>query len=362
MLVTVVAAAYFALFAIFAGNLVYLRRTSTLRSAGQESAPPRLSVLIPARNEEANLQRLLPTLLTQDYPNLQVIVVDDESDDDTWAVLSSFADDRLTAIRGSGPQPGWVGKVHALYVAAQSADGELFLFLDADAELLHSRALRDIVSRKLQLPPNAVLTGITRLRGGGDLLVSLVPHAMLVAIPWFLVGTGPALLGGLNGQCWVISASQYRLLDPHLANRGEILEDVMIGRFLSRNGLVPTLTDLQGDVAVHMYSTYRKAWAGFRKNAYLVMGGSLLSFVLCFVAFFTVYLIGPATSWWILALFFSLKALTDARSGFPLWVSALAPASFMAAVALQLDSAFAHWRGRVSWKDRQLGARPQDGP
>jgi hypothetical protein len=45
-----------------------------------------------------------------------------------------------------------------------------------------------------------------------------------------------------------------------------------------------------------------------------------------------------------------------------LWVSALAPASFMAAVALQLDSAFAHWRGRVSWKDRQLGARPQDGP
>jgi hypothetical protein len=247
-----------------------------------------------------------------------------------------------------------------LYVAAGSADGELFLFLDADAELLHDRALRNIVNRKQRLPSDAVMTGITRLRGGGELLVSLVPHAMLVAIPWFLVRNGPAFLGGLNGQCWLISASQYRRMDPHLANRGEVLEDVMIGRFLLRNGLVPTLADLQGDVAVHMYNNYREAWVGFRKNAYLVMGGSVFSFALCLVAFSSVYLIGPATSWWLLALLFSLKAITDARSGFPLWVSALAPASFLAAVGLQFDSAFTHWRGRVKWKDRNLGALPHD--
>lgn len=362
MLVPAIALVYVVLFATFLGNQVYLRRTSSLgvsERAGDGAGLPRMSVLVPARNEEANLQRLLPSLIRQDYPELQIVIVDDDSTDDTWSVISSFADadPRIVPVRGAGPPPGWAGKVHALLVATQSADGEQFLFLDADTELLHPHALRDIIRRRLRLPDDAVLTGITSLRGGGKLLVSLVPHAMLVAIPWFLVRNGPSFLGGLNGQCWLISAEQYRRLDPHRENRGEVLEDVMIGRYLSRLGLVPTLADLQQDVAVHMYGSFGEAWAGFRKNSYLVMGGSVVSFLLTFVLFFSVYIVGPMASWPLLAAFFALKILTDARTGFPLWVSASAPLSFLAAVALQIDSAFTHWRGKVSWKQRQVSAR-----
>jgi len=357
-------AIYALLFGVLSGNLAYLRRQQLRTHDITTGEYPRLSVLIPARNEETNLERLLPTLLAQDYPDLQIIVVDDASDDGTWRVLSSFRDDRLVSIRSSGPPPGWMGKVHALHTAAAYADGDVLLFLDADTQLRHERALVSMTDRFRRLPSDAVLTGITSHQGGGNLLVSLVPHAILVALPWFLVRRGPATLGGLNGQCWMISSADYRRLEPHRACRGEILEDVMIGRFLSRNGLVPTVVDAQRDVAVYMYADLREAWHGFRKNAYLIMGGSAIPYLASLAAYAAVYIIGPALSWKLLVAMYVLKTITDRRTGFPLWVSALAPVSFLLGSAMQVDSALAHWRGRVSWKGRAVrrGGSMADSP
>lgn len=349
-------AAHAALLALVAVNLAYLRRTRRDRRA--PAAWPRVSVLVPARNEEENLRRLLPTLLAQDYPALEVVVVDDASEDATWAVLEAHADPRLRPLRGGGPPPGWLGKPHALHEAARHATGDLFVFLDADAALTDAGALRRLVERFTALGPGAVLTGLPRYVGepGGLLLTSLVPFAALTALPLPLVPRARSpWLSALNGQVWVIAAEAYRRHQPHRAVAAEVLEDVEIGRLLTRAGMRPSLRDLTGEVEVRMYRSFGGAWRGFRKNAYLVGGGRPLPFAAFWALYALLYVAAPFFGWPLLITLYVLKGLTDRGARLPLWVSVLAPAALAAGAVLALDSALAHATGRVAWKGRQVG-------
>lgn len=342
-------------------NVLYLRRGAR-RAASKKAAPlPSVTVLIPARNEEANLQRLLPSLRAQRYPaGAEFVVYDDGSEDGTWAVLQEAAaeDKRLRPLRGDGPPPGWLGKPHALYQAARQATGARYLFLDADARLEDARALERLVRRFEAEPDDVVLTGLTGLAGGGArLLVSLVPNAILTGLPWPLVRRVRARsLGAVNGQCWMIRAADYRRYKPHERVRGEVLEDVEIGRYLKGEGLTPVLADVQREVAIFMYPGVAEAWQGFRKNAYLILGGTPVTFGLLFVFFLFTFLLAPFFAPWLVFSLYGLKTATDRLTGFPLWVSLLTPVSFVLAVALQLDSAWSHWTGRVAWKGRRVAS------
>ena len=348
-----IAAIHAVLFLTLLANAVYMRRG--LRRTPLASYPL-VSILIPARNEEDNLNRLLPSLLAQQYPSFEVLVYDDGSEDGTWDVIQAVKDSRVQGLKGDGPQPGWVGKVHALYQASRHARGDLYLFLDADAEMMDSDALLRLVERFSALPPNSVGTGLTRLRGGGSLLVSLVPNALLSALPWPLVRfLRLRSLGALNGQCWLISADHYRQYEPHERVKNEILEDVEIGRYLKGEGLTPVLLDLKNEVAVYMYRDFAEAWHGFRKNAYLIMGGSPLAFVTLVTFFFFTYVLAPFFSLWFLLSIYILKGSTDRLGGFPVLITLMTPISYLLSPFLQLDSAFHHWTGRVSWKGRPVG-------
>jgi glycosyltransferase involved in cell wall biosynthesis len=350
-----VAALHAGLLLTFAGNWLYLRRTSRPRREPQ--VWPSVTVLIPARNEERNLERLLPSLLAQDYPaDAQFVVYDDGSTDGTSDVIARHADERLLHLRGNGPAPGWVGKVHALYQATRHATGERYLFLDADTDLIGPHALRRVVAQHEALPQPAVLTGLTGLaRGGGRVLVSLVPNAILVGLPWFLVPVfRMRALGALNGQMWLIRSDLYRQHEPHLNHKAEVLEDVQIGRSLRMAGVVPYMADVQASVDVYMYGSFGEAWAGFRKNAYLILGGTPLAFALLWPYFVLTFALAPLLGWPLILSTLLVKATTDGLCRFPLWMTLLAPVSYTLGAALQLDSALAHWRGRVSWKGRRV--------
>ena len=334
-------------------NFFYVRRG---RRRATPERYPAVSILIPARNEEKNLRRLLPSLLAQKYPDFEIIVYDDGSTDGTWRVLEATADARVKAIQGSGPPLGWIGKVHALYQATRHATGDLYLFLDADTELLGSTALRSLVERFLALPSDSVMTGLVDLRGGGLLLVSLVPNAILSTLPWHLVRPLPfPSLGAVNGQCWLIGAEHYKRFEPHSNLKDEVLEDVKIGRYLKGRGITPVLLDLQKEVAAYLYRDHAEAWRGFRKNAYLIMSGKPLLFMVLAINFFLTYIYAPFVWPWFLLSIYLIKAITDRWSGFPPWVTLLAPLSFLISPILQFDSAFHHWTGRVSWKGRRVG-------
>ncbi len=339
----------------FVGNAFYLRRWS--RIFPFDTPLPSLSVLIPARNEERNLERLIPSLLAQEYPNAQFVLYDDGSTDGTSDVIARFGDDeRLLHLTGDGPAPGWVGKVHALYQATRHATGERYLFLDADTDLRGPEALLRVVRRHEQLPGPAVLTGLTGLsRGGGKLLVSLVPNAILIGLPWFLVRHfRMRALGALNGQCWLIRSDLYHQQEPHLNHKAEVLEDVRIGRSLRMAGIVPYMADVQDSVDVFMYTDFADAWAGFRKNAYLILGGSPTAFALLWPYFLLTFVLAPLLGWPLLLTTLLLKLTTDRWCRFPWWMTLVAPISYTLGALLNLDSAIAHWRGDVRWKGRRV--------
>ena len=374
-LVAVVLALHAAVFLILGTNLVAFARMRTRAlpappepAAGGGAA---VTVLVPARNEEANLRRLLPTLLSQRDVAFEAVVVDDASEDETWAVLQEHADPRLVPVRGSGPPAGWLGKPHALYQAARHATGRVFVFLDADAELRDDRALARLVGRWADNGgAGTALSGLPHYldRGPAALLTSLVPFAILAALPVPLVPrTKSPGLGALNGQVWALGADDYRRLRPHEEVKREVLEDVLIGRYLKRSGVRLFDEDLSRELAVRMYGSFGEAWAGFRKNAYLLAGGRPAPFAAFFVLYALAWVapgalalaaalgLAPAWAGWPLGTLVLVKLAVDRWGRFPLWVSALAPVTLALGAALQLDSALAHARGRVAWKGRSVG-------
>lgn len=360
---TLLVALHLGVLALVAANAVTMARGRRRRGSADGL---RVSVLIPARNEEHNLQRLLPTLLAQDLDDAEFIVVDDASEDGTARVLAAFAarDARLRPVAGSGPPPGWVGKVHALYQATRRATGDLYVFLDADAELTDPGALRRLAERWAAGGAGTAVTGLPRYRDRGTaaLLTSLVPFAVLAALPVALVPrTKQASLSALNGQIWLLGTDDYRRLEPHDAMRNEVLEDVMIGRYLKRQGVQLWFLDLAGEVAVEMYRSWPEAWAGFRKNAYLLAGGEppaagffFLLYSLFWVVPSAMPFVAGAAGWWSVLTLVLVKLAIDRLGRFPLWVSALAPLTLAAGSGLQVASALAHWRGTVAWKGRSV--------
>jgi glycosyltransferase involved in cell wall biosynthesis len=337
------------------GNRLYLLRHRPDTAA---SVLPRLSVMIPARNEEANVSRVLRSVLAQDHPEFEVLIYDDGSEDRTLEEIQAFTSNpRLTVYYGEGPPAGWVGKVHALYRLTREARGEVYIFLDADVELTSPSALRAIATHFGTLPAPSVLTALPRLRGGGMLLVSLIPHIILMMLPWFLVRRIPlAQLGALNGQCWMIDAETYHRLEPHETLRAAVLEDVEIGRLMKSKGVTPVMADVRGLIDVYMYDDLGEAWRGLTKNAYLITGGSVPS-VIGFLVMFVLYVVvAPLVNLWFAPIIIFLKGVTDRIGGFPIWISLLTPVSYLLAAAVLIASATGHLTGRVAWKGRNVAA------
>ncbi len=346
---------YLGMGVVFLLNLIHLGKQS-LQDAPREDL--KISILIPARNEEKNLRRLIPSLLEQQFETFELIIYDDASEDDTWRVINSFEDDRIHALQGKGPPAGWAGKVHALYQAVQTARGDAFLFLDADTLLKSPGALGDIVAKYQQMPAHSVLTGMPHYKGEGLLLVSLVTHALLVSIPWGLLRWLPfSSMSALNGQCWMIDARLYRQHEPHKQVAGEVLEDVSIGRYLKKMGISPFLVDLQQELAVYMYPSFNSAWLGFRKNVYLLMGNNPVSFLFVFLLFGVIFVAAPMIDPRMFILLYLNKLATDLRSRFSPWISLGAPLSFLLGSTLQIDSAWSNLIGNVQWKGRKMISR-----
>jgi glycosyltransferase involved in cell wall biosynthesis len=325
----------------------------------QIDAPePFLSVLVPARNEAQNLPRLISSFATQEYSNVELLVYDDLSEDATWDIIVEAAansNERIRGIKG-GPLPdGWVGKVNACHQLAEAARGDVFFFLDADMEFLNPTALQQIASSYTNRKDHTILTGMPALRGNGKLLVSGVGHIILATIPWWLRARLPsALFAGLNGQCWVIDAEAYRTHLPHQAVRNEVLEDVMIGRYLFKIGLIPALVDWQNELAVYMYQSLPDAWSGFKKNSSSMLGPTSATALATWTMFTALFVIAPVLNPSLYLGQIAAKFITDRVMRQPIWLTLAIPISFLIKSMVGLDSILARARGELSWKGRTI--------
>ena len=245
---------------------------------------PLVSIIVPARNEELNIDRCVRSLLEQDYERFEVVVVDDGSSDRTSVLLDELAQthphgDRLWVLRLRDELPaGWAGKPHAIHRGVKEANGDWFLFTDADT--WHApNALRSAIAQARDEHADLFTLGAEQeLPTVWERI--LMPMAYLgisMLYPPRLVNDPGSPLAVANGQYILIRREVYERLGgydrPEM--RGTLLDDRDLAALVKTNGYLLRFVDGCGLVHVHMYRNLSSFWRGWRKNSYLGNRGGL---------------------------------------------------------------------------------------
>lgn len=218
-------------------------RTMTLRKDAYSTLPdpmPLVSVIVPARNEEKTIGKCLISLIEQDYPNIEIIAVNDNSTDRTAAIIEDIRekDTRVQLVDGEDLPPGWMGKNFAVYQGVQHAKGEYLLFVDAD-EWFNPRCISRTICYALEhgsdlliLMPGAVRKGFWE-----RLIFPVYTQITWSTLPFSLLedNRSHANLGG--GPYLLFKREAYEDIGGHERIRGEIVEDMMLVRAIKKSGL-----------------------------------------------------------------------------------------------------------------------------
>ena len=249
------------------------RRLPALQHSPVLASRPFVSIVIPARNEAANIARCLDGALSQRYAPYEVIVVDDGSTDATPRILHDYAtrfSDKLTVVTGRPLPHGWVGKCNACLHGAQHARGDWLLFLDADTApqpnliaallaLAQQRGL-DLVS---VLPFNELRTWSEQL------VLPVFYQFALTAFPLQrnLSADPPASNVLANGQCLLVRADAYWSLGGHEVVKDKVLEDIEFAQAMRRAGYRIGLATAFDHLRVRMYHNLAEVVQGLGKHA-----------------------------------------------------------------------------------------------
>ena len=359
-------------------NLVATPRLSRAANAAG-GAFPKVSIVIPARNEERAVAAAVASQLAQDYPDFEVIVVNDRSTDGTGRILEGLAraDPRLRVVAGSEPPPGWIGKPHALWLGAREAAGEIFLFADADVRY-QPTTLREAV--RLMEERRADFVGmLPRIEAEGfweNVLMPFLIGAFYGGLGAFANVRRPrwVALGGGAGN--LIRRSAYEAIGGHEALKASVIDDVALALAAKRAGFATAAARAEDRVSVRMYHGFREVCAGFTKNiAYAYNGwvGGLLFFLTA--AWFILALAPPVFLLLALAgvpvaprdvalavagtaLPMLARAILAAAVGDPIWPAVTHP--IMAAVWAGIGSRSLYQRvvrRRLTWRGREFDAR-----
>lgn len=350
-----------------------LRRLRVLPSAPGPGARPRVSVLVPARDEAARIGQCLCAIRDQvDADLLEVLVLDDRSSDGTASVVQHHVEDdpRVHLLTGDGEPPDeWLGKPWACHRLAEAAKGEVLVFVDADV-VLAPTALRRMTS----------LLGAPTASGAPIDAVS--PYPRQEAVTWSERLVQPLLqwswatllplslaersartsLVAANGQLLAITRDAYDAIGGHAAVRGQVLDDVALFQQLKRSGRRGVLTDGTDVATCRMYEGWpdlrdgysKSLWSAFRSplGAALFVALSVLAYVVPPLA---AVLRGSAVGAAGYASAVAGRALVARRVGGRVWPdSLLHPASTVAFAYLVGRSWLGRRRGTLTWKNRPL--------
>ena len=373
-----------ALFGAFGSVLVNLAFFRGLESARPDAEAPLVSILVPARNEAHNIAACVSSLLAQDYPFCEVLVLDDHSTDDTAEVLRGLGL-RLNGmvsryIVGEPLPPGWTGKSWACHQLARQARGEYLFFTDADTQ--HARGTvsallacakrrkADLVSAWPQLVtvtwseklivPLIMLMAATMYPHWLVLLLQRIPVIVrLIPRRWV------RMLGAANGQSMFFRSVAYEQIGGHAAIRGHIVEDVALGREVAARigeGMRLWNCEALGFSTCRMYRRFSEVWEGFSKNVRGAFEESLFGFlfagaiqILCFLLPCVLLFLPVGHRGTIIeevALIYGIRVILTARFKTSWLGCALHPVGHALALLIGLNSWRSSLAGRVKWKGR----------
>ena len=255
---------------------------------------PLISVIIPARNEARNIHRCLQALLSQTYPNYEIIVVDDRSTDETPHILSELAkgNAHLQVIHGSELPPSWAGKPYALVQGATAAQGEWLCFMDADTfaspELLWSTYHMAI---KYHADMFSILTDQELGSFWERTILPLVFLGLSFGFPAERVNDPNKPDAISNGQFILIKRDVYDQIGGHTSVKDRVDEDKAIAILVKRAGYRLVLADGRKVALTRMYTSLPEMWEGWTKNIYLglldrlwlLLFGAILGLMVSFV-------------------------------------------------------------------------------
>src|SRR5687768_16342217 len=232
---------------------------------------PFVSIIVPARNEERTLPRVLPSLLSQSYPSYEVIVVDNKSEDETRTILSEWAarDEKLKIVNGVElpREEGWLGKPHAMHQGAQQAKGDWLLFTDADT--VHS-PISISSSIAYALSHDADLFTIFPFYELGTPSERIIMPVAFMGImnlyPAYKVNDPESPAAIANGQYLLVRRSVYDAVGGIESVKNRIVEDQEFARVIKGAGHKLLIADGQHLMSVRMYTNFQEIWEGWSKN------------------------------------------------------------------------------------------------
>jgi chlorobactene glucosyltransferase len=340
---------------------------------------PRVSVVVPARNEQLNIERCINGLLEQDYPieRLNIKVIDDHSTDSTYAIASAIAarSSHVTVVRSPALPPDWVGKSHACWIGSQVAqtEDEWLCFIDADVEAepeLLASATEVALSQHLDL---LSLAPRLRLESFAERLV--IPCGLyLIAFCQDLAAVQSQRSDKVTatGQFMLVRRHVYESVGGHAAVCGAICEDVALALLIKRGGGRVMLQDGKFLLSARMYTGWSSLWTGISKNLVEMLGGERATLITAAIAIVVSWAcvvipwldalscahgISGSCIALVPALVGSLAALGLHIAGslyfqIPFWYGLLFPFGYSVGACLAVESMRRRRRRRIIWKGR----------
>lgn len=361
------------------GLVIAIANHFFIRRLGQARLPdvfPFVSILIPARNEAVNIEACVDSLLDQDYPNFEILVLDDQSTDDTRLILDRLAGSTKIALRilDGFPLPaGWLGKHWACHQLTQSAKGDLILFTDADTRH-QPNMLRDSVSMLLETKTD-LLTAFPReeiVTWGEKLTVPILSFATFSFLPIFLAQWLKLPLFSITiGQFMLFRRTAFDAIGGYEAIKDSPVDDFSLGRRIIAHGFKWMLADGTDHVTCRMYTSFQDAVAGFTKNLFAVFDHHVFLYLLAWTwvafAFLEPPLVillnlfdlplgffSPSLAWIAILEAALLFAIAFHRFRFPKYLIPLYPVSLAVFVFIAYRSLVFSLIGLGNWKSRKL--------
>ncbi|MDQ0641321.1 glycosyltransferase involved in cell wall biosynthesis [Pedobacter sp. W3I1] len=244
----------------------------------------KVSILIPARNEDENILELLVSIKNQDYTNYEVIVLDDNSSDNTFGVVEKFCftNPQFKVVSGKELPQNWLGKNYACQQLSELATGKYLLFIDADESI--KRGLINSLINRMEIGNLTLLSVFTNqtIKSIGEwLTVPLMHFILLNLLPLRLVklSKNPAFAAA-SGQCMFFNASNYKENRWHERVKHQVVEDVEIMKLVKQEKFNAEALLANGLIYCRMYKNLGESLNGFSKNLLAGFGNNIIILLL----------------------------------------------------------------------------------